>query len=47
MPTVVFLREWRIDQTEPSGFCRRLEEPRFHAGIDEDFDKGACDSMVQ
>lgn len=46
MPTVVFLWEWWIYQTDPSGCCGRLE-PQFHAGIDEEFDKGACDDMVQ
>lgn len=25
----------------------RLEEPKIHAGCDEDFDKGVCDDMVQ
>lgn len=45
--TVAFLREWRIDQSEPSGCCGRLEGPQFHAGNDEDFNKGTCDDMVQ
>lgn len=32
---------------EPSGCCGRLEEPRFHAGIDGDFDKVAEQELVR